>query len=448
MISRTSLLCSALLCVFPAFAGPAAFPGAEGFGAGTGGGRGGKVIIVANLNDSGPGSLRAACEADGPRVVLFRVAGLIELGSPIAIRQPFLTIAGQSAPGDGVCLRGYGLSVDTHDVVIRFLRSRPGDIAGKEVDAMAIGGASRNVILDHCSASWGVDEVLSPSGGISDITVQWCIISEGLNRSVHHKGAHGYGSLARAVGGVSFHHNLWAHNTARNPRLGDNYGKPPFPTFDVRANVMYDYGSMCSGMTGDILSVNYVGNYIKPGPSSNRARAPIVFTDTADAKYFIAGNVVEGRPEWTADNRALFDRTESRGRRLVTVVPRPFDAPKVTEAGARAALLAVLESAGANRPVRDAVDARIVAEVRRGAGAIIDSQWEVGGWPVYRPARPPADADRDGMPDEWEKARGLNPRDAGDAAGDRNNDGYTNLEEYLNERAAKPLGRPRAMLAP
>jgi pectate lyase len=396
---------------------------------------------VTNLNDAGPGSLRAACGSEGPRIVVFRVAGIIDLQSPLEIAEPYITIAGQSAPGDGICLRGYNLEIRTHDVVVRFLRSRPGESSGKEVDAISVGGNSRNVVLDHCSASWSVDEALSPSGGISDVTVQWCIISEALNHSVHHKGAHGYGSLVRAAGGVSLHHNLWAHNNARNPRLGDNYGRPPYPTFDFRNNVVYDYGGMCSGMTGDVLSVNYVSNYIRPGPSSNRQRGPIVLTDQADAKYYIAGNVVEGNPELSADNTRMFDRMEWKGRRLVTLFDQPFAAPEVTTLPAQAAFEAVLDWAGAALPIRDAVDARIVSEARKGSGSIIDSTRQVGGWPVYRSGRPPRDQDGDGIPDAWEKAHGLNPRDASDASADRDGDGYSNLEEYLNELARRGQAR-------
>ncbi len=409
-----------------------AFPGAEGFGSAARGGRGGAVLLVTNLDDSGAGSFRAACEARGPRIVVFRVGGIIDLKSAIHIREPFLTIAGQTAPGDGVCLRGNEFVIDTHDVIVRYLRSRPGDISGKEVDAIGIGGNSHDVILDHCSASWSVDEALSPSGGIRDVTVQWCIIAEGLNKSVHHKGPHGYGSLVRAVGGLTLHHNLWAHNTARNPRLGDNYGRPPFPLFDVRNNVMYDYGAVCSGLTGDILSVNYVGNYIRPGPSSNRTRGPIVFADTADAKYFVEGNIVEGRDDLSEDNRKLFDKTEIKGRRVVTVAARAFATPKPETTSARDALEAVLARSGATLPVRDAVDERIVLDVRNHSGRIVDSQREVGGWPTYRSAVAPPDTDGDGMPDDWEIAHGLNPRDPSDAAKKRNGSGYTNLEEYIN----------------
>lgn len=410
-----------------------AFPGAEGFGAHTPGGRGGRLLPVVNLEDSGPGSLRAACAAEGPRIVIFRVAGILDLKSGIKVTQPYLTLAGQTAPGDGVCLRGFGLDIRTHDVVVRHLRSRPGDISGKEVDAINVGRGAHDVILDHCSATWAVDENLSPSGSISNVTVQWCIIAEGLNRSVHRKGAHGYGSLVRAVGGLSLHHNLWAHNNARNPRLGENYHQPPFPTFDVRNNVIYNFGEMCSGMTGDNLRVNYVANYIRPGPNSNRQRGVIVFTDTAEANYHVADNVVEGEEDATKDNGRLFDRTEFKGKKLVTRELQPFPAPEIRTTEAAAALAEVLQSAGATRPVRDAVDQRIIASVRGRTGSIIDSPAQVGGWPEYRAGAPAPDSDADGMSDGWEKEHQLNPKDSSDANRDQDGDGYTNIEEFLND---------------
>ncbi|HEX6625833.1 MAG TPA: hypothetical protein VF064_19105, partial [Pyrinomonadaceae bacterium] len=270
-----------------------AFPGAEGFGSTTPGGRGGRVILVTNLEDSGPGSLRAACEAEGPRVVVFRVAGLITLASPIVVKNPYLTIAGQTAPGDGVCLRNHTFIVATHDVIVRYLRSRLGDLVGEAADAITLGTGARNVVLDHCSASWSIDEVLSLTGNVSDVTVQWCLIAEALNRSKHAKGAHGYGSLSRANGPVSWHHNLWAHNDARNPRLGDNNGRPPYPTFDVRNNVVYDYGQIASGLTQGVLKVNYVANYIRPGPSS-KARPPIRVGGPSELLFHIRDNVFEG----------------------------------------------------------------------------------------------------------------------------------------------------------
>lgn len=411
-----------------------AFPGAEGFGAHTAGGRGGRVIYVRNLDDAGPGSLRAAVQTTGPRIIVFAVSGVIDLKSPIEILEPFVTIAGQSAPGDGICLRGYGLRVESHDVVIRFLRSRPGDVAGKEVDAVSVGGSSYNVVLDHVSATWCVDECLSPSGGIRDVTVQWSVIGESLNRSVHGKGEHGYGSLVRAIGGVTLHHNLWIHNSARNPRLGDNYGKPPYPVFDVRNNVMYNWGGVCSGMTGDRLNANYVGNYLRPGPDSS-SRPPIALTKTADVTYFVEGNIVEGRPE--AQGEAMFAPREEAGRKLFRLVDRPFETAAVSATGATAALEEVLEYAGAVLPDRDAVDARLAGHVRSRSGRIINSQNDVGGWPQYRNAPPPKDSDEDGMPDDWEKARKLNAADSSDGAKDRDADGYTNVEEYLNGLARK-----------
>lgn len=417
-----------------------AFPGAEGFGAETPGGRGGRVLVVRSLADSGPGSLREAVETKGPRIVVFAVSGIIDLRTPLRVTEPYLTLAGQSAPGMGVCLRGDGLRIETHDVVVRHLRSRPGEALGREVDAISVGGAARRVVIDHCSAAWSVDEALSPSGAIAGVTVQWCLIGEALRKSVHSKGGHGYGSLVRANGGVTLHHNLWAKNTARNPRLGDNYGRPPWPVFDVRNNVMALWGAVCSGMTGDRLMANYVGNYLKPGPESIR-RPPIVLTQRADVEYYLAGNIIEGWPEFAENDGRYFTPPEAGGRRLFRLVPAPFPAPPVRTTGAREAYEAVLAGAGATRPARDAVDARIIAEVRRGGGRIVDHTREAGGWPEYPAAAAPPDADADGMPDAWEKARGLDPRNAADAAADRDGDGYTNIEEYLNALAA---GQARA----
>ena len=407
-----------------------AFPGAEGFGANTAGGRGGRVIAVTSLADSGPGTLRAATEAAGPRIVVFRVGGLIDLVKPLRITEPFVTIAGQTAPGDGICLRGSELSIQTHDVVVRHIRVRPGDILGAEVDAVNIGGESHDVILDHVSATWSVDESLSPSGAVRNITVQWCLIGESLRKSVHKKGEHGYGSLVRAAGGVTLHHNLWVKNTARNPRLGDNYGKPPFPLFDVRNNVMYNWGGICSGMTGDDLRANYVGNYLKPGADSS-GRPPIVLTETAQVRYFLDGNVVVGRPEQTRDKAAMF----APGKGRVELMAAPFDTAPVRTTSAEAAYEEVLAQVGALLPTRDSVDHRIIEEVRTGQGRIIDSQKEVGGWPVYRNGVPLADSDGDGMPDAWESGRGLNPKDPADGA-KISASGYSNVETYLNSLTA------------
>lgn len=409
-----------LLAAAPALAQLPAFPGAEGYGAATPGGRGGKVLIVANLNDAGPGSLRAALAAEGPRIVVFRVAGMLDLKSPVRITQPFVTVAGQSAPGDGITLRHYGILIDTHDVVIRHLRVRPGDLSGAEVDGIAIGGNSANVVIDHCSVSWAVDENLSPSGAISDVTVQWSIISEALNRSVHGKGAHGYGSLVRASGGLTMHHNLWAHNSSRNPRLGCNYGRPPFPQFDIRNNVIYNAGG--ANVAGDIFSANYIANYHKQGPDSSPEHPIFSPTEKAVLRFYIADNY-PAKLRWFA-------------RSGIMEASAPFAAPPVRTTSAAIAYEEVLARAGASLPRRDAVDQRVIREVREGAGAHIDSQWEVGGWPEMRTGRPPRDTDRDGIPDEWEVPRGLNPHDAADAVRAAPS-GYTWIEEYLNELAAR-----------
>jgi hypothetical protein len=408
-----------------------AFPGAEGFGSTTRGGRGGRVIFVTNLNDDGPGSLRAACEAEGPRIVIFRVAGTIALARPIMVRNPFMTLAGQTAPGDGICLRDFPFAVATHDVVVRYLRSRLGDVSGRAEDCIDFFHGASNSIFDHCSATWSIDEALSLSGHDSNVTVQWCLIGESLNRSKHPKGPHGYGSLARADGPVSFHHNLWVHNDARNPRLGDNYGRPPYPVFDVRNNVIYDYGQTCSGLTQGRLQVNYVANYIKPGPSSE-ARTPIRVGKPSNLLFYIRDNVFESHGDMTADNALFFDAVTIDGQRQVQTVAEPFYVAPVKILPAREAFAFVLATVGASLPVRDPVDARIVDEVRRGGGRIINSQAEVGGWPVLKPGTPPPDSDNDGMPDDWESRHGLNPHDPSDAVLDNDHDGYTNLEEYLN----------------
>ncbi|MEI6948998.1 hypothetical protein V9K67_17565 [Paraflavisolibacter sp. H34] len=434
------LLCAGLLCL-AAGNSPAqknflpAFPGAEGFGAATPGGRGGKVFTVTTLADSGPGSLREACAAKGPRIVVFNVSGVIELLTPLVVTEPYLTIAGQTAPGDGICLKRRELNIFTHDVILRYIRSRPGDISGLEMDAISIGKNAHDVIADHCTANWSVDECLSPSGAIYNVTVQWCLIGQSLQKSVHKKGAHGFGSLVRGIGGISLHHNLWINNTARNPRLGDNYNQPPWPTIDVRNNVMYNWSQMCSGMTGGNISANYINNYLKPGPNSSD-RAPIVLTETSQVKFYVAGNVVEGRPQFTARPAALFDSSAgtAKGLQLFTLTNQPFPVANVKTSSAEQAYRDVLEQVGASRPVRDSIDTWLIRQVRTNTGKLIDSQNEVGGWPVYVPAAPRTDTDGDGLPDAWEKAHGLNPRDATDGAKKaKGKQGYTHIEVYINE---------------
>src|SRR6266498_2069213 len=403
-----------------------AFPGAQGFGSTTPGGRGGKVIPVTNLNDSGDGSFRAACDAEGSRIIIFRVSGMISLAAPLIVKNPYLTIAGQTAPGDGVCLRNFTLNIATHDVVVRYLRSRLGDLSGQEADSITLLSGAHDVVIDHCSATWSVDESLSLAGNVSNVTVQWCLIGNALNHSKHAKGDHGYGSLSRANGPVTWHHNLWAHNNSRNPRLGDNYGRPPFPTFDVRNNVMYDYGEICSGLTQGVLKVNYVANYIRPGPSS-KARTPIHVGAPSELSFYIRDNVFEGNKTLTVDNSQFFDPLTIEGKKQIETVSQPFASAPVEISSAKDAYEAVLKSVGASLPHRDSVDAQIIYEVRNGKGSIIDSQTQVGGWPELKSIAPPVDNDGDGMPDSWERHHGLNPRDASDGASDKDKDGYTNL---------------------
>jgi pectate lyase len=412
-----------------------AFPGAEGFGAFTPGGRGGKVYVVTSLADSGAGTFREACSAKGPRTVVFNVSGIIELKTPLVISNPYITIAGQTAPGDGICLKRRELKISTHDVIVRYIRSRPGDIEGAEMDAISVVNGGHDVILDHCSANWSIDEGLSPSGDIYNITVQWCLIGQALLHSVHKKGAHGFGSLVRGTGGITLHHNLWIDNVARNPRLGDNYNKPPWPTIDVRNNVMYNWGDMASGMTGGNISVNYVGNYLKPGPSSSNRR-PIVLTKTSKVQFYLKDNIVEGRPHHTASPDSMFE--DGGDRALYQIVEQAFKVPPVKMSSAEQALKDVLATVGASRPVRDSVDARLIREVETNTGKMIDSQNDVGGWPVYRSVKPYKDTDKDGIPDSWEIENKMNHKNPADAM-EKVSEGYTRLEIYMNGRRLLPM---------
>ena len=440
MFLRT--LCLAAACAaacLNAFPGEVtAFPGAEGFGRLTPGGRGGKVFHVTTLADKGPGSLRAACEAEGPRIVVFDTGGTIELQSDLRIRNPFITVAGQTAPGGGVCLKNFALNIkDTHDVVIRHLRIRPGDVMKKELDAVTVDNCER-LILDHCSASWGIDETVSTTGASRDITVQWCVISESLTDSCHKKGKHGYGSLISAQdGGVTYHHNLYAHHTSRNPRLGSNGGTAGM-TLDFRNNVIYDWGFRAgySGK-GDVVRVNYINNWLKPGPGTKKEVRDLAFhLGDATMSMFLEGNVIEG-----ASKRKLHDnwRMIAKGESFPENTPTdgcraaaPFAVPAPGTVSARTALEQVCQMAGALPSRRDAVDARIIESVRGGTGGHIDSQDQVGGWPALEPGTPRTDTDGDGMPDEWEKKTGLNPEDPADGAADGDGDGHTNVEEWMN----------------
>ncbi|MCU0881229.1 MAG: hypothetical protein MUF14_01010 [Hyphomonadaceae bacterium] len=404
------------------------------------GGRGGRVIRVTSLEDSGPGTLRAAIETRGPRTVIFDIGGTIILRSPLVIRHPNITIAGQTAPGGGITLRGQEFRVSSGEVIVRFLRIRVGDEQGIEADALSL-TSGRNIIIDHCSASWSTDETLSVSqrltrgeGQLDLVTVQWSIITESLDRSVHSKGAHGYGSLVRGSAGsrYSFHHNLWAHHRARMPRPG-NFTSPAEdsegPVFDFTNNVFYNWGGDDGDASGynvdeDAISrYNFRSNAYLTGPQSLAARA---FVESAPgARAHFSGNSMNGA---TPDQRSL---VRLRRSEVGYFSETPFDTGGLLAVPADQALRRVLALAGASR-VRDAVDARVVASLETRSGRIIDSQRDVGGWPVLDPGRPWQDNDSDGMPDDWERANGLEPANPADGPADADRDGYTNLEEWMN----------------
>jgi pectate lyase len=431
-----------------------AFPGAEGAGALTPGGRGGAVLVVTSLNDRGPGSLRQALEADGPRTVVFGVAGLITLETPVEINHPFLTLAGQTAPGVGVCVRGQSVHINTHDVIIRHVRFRRGNLTVRD-DALG-GNPVANVIIDHVSASWGLDENLSlyrhmvnvPGGParklpVENLTIQWTISSEALDLNRHAFGGTWGGQEC------SFHHNLFACNTGRNPSIGMGGG------FDFRNNVLFNWRHRSiDGGTGS-SRVNLVANYFKPGPATAgelrrricklEPRGPLT-DEPGIGFWYVAGNHVDGSPEVTADNWAGGVQYEGARVEKGLVVPaaneagarsdRAFPSAPVTEQTAVEAYGLVLAHAGASLPRRDAVDLRVIESVRTGQptyrDGIINTPADVGGWPEYPHAVAPPDSDSDGLPDDWERRHGLDPNDRSDAARDADGDGYTSIEEYLN----------------
>ena len=426
-----------------------AFPGAQGFGANTPGGRGGRVIEVTNLNHDGPGSLQAACRAKGPRIVVFRVAGIIP--GPIHIREPYITIAGQTAPGDGICIKDGPIHVEyTHDVIIRYLRVRPGDSPLGDVpenrDCIRIYGITskdrpcHDVIVDHCSGSWGLDENLQAYGSCWNITYQWCISSEGLDDSIHPEGPHGKGMiLGCREATVTMHHCLLAHNRDRNPLLQSKREKRP-SIFDIRNNVVFRQGRAFAMVVGHSRT-NFAGNYLKVKGPVNPVTRFGLYAHNPWPKYgpiqiYVQDNLwpwanEAGQDAWSVVQPFVKGkRTYTRwGKRL----DKPVATPPVTTESAEAAYESVLKYAGCTLPVRDVVDARIVEEVRNGTGGFIDTQNEVGGWPVYASTKAPADSDHDGMPDAWEKRFGFNPNDAKDGPQDRDGDGYTNVEEFLNQ---------------
>jgi pectate lyase len=416
-----------------------AFPGAQGGGAYTPGGRGGRVIEVTSLADSGAGTLREAIGAKGPRIVVFRVGGLIELKNRITINEPFIAIAGQSAPGDGICVKGQTLVINTHDVVIRHMRFRRG-ATDKDDDAVK-GYPTGNIMIDHCSFSWATNENVSlyrqrskTEAGYAptkNITIQWSISSEALDCSSHSRGGIWGGQNG------SFHHNLLACNSEANPNI--MYGE----RFDFRNNVLFDWRHKAIEGGYGPASINVVANYFKSGPAAhgNAGRqlcrpGSRFWGNPQDVwgSWYIADNFVEGDEKVTANNwlGVKPDANSPASLKAATAFP----SPRITQQDAKSAYELVLAGSGATLPVRDAVDKRVADMVRTGkpsvGNGIIKDPNQVGGWPIYRNGEAPKDSDHDGMPDEWEKRNGLNPDNASDAVLDKDGDGYTNIEEFLN----------------
>lgn len=406
---------------------PIAFPGAEGYGKYATGGRGGRVITVNNLNDSGPGSLREAVEQRGRRVVVFAVDGTIELKSHLRINNDSITIAGQSAPGDGICLKDYPLIVNASNVIVRYLRVRVGD--RHHLDSDGLGGGrygQKNVILDHLSVSWSIDECLSIYK-TENLTVQWCLVSHSLNKSVHTKGSHGFGGI---WGGykATFHHNLLANHASRNPRFSSVDGTK---MVDHRNNVIYNWGFKSAYGGGHYGEINMVNNYYKPGPASLHHRLLDIAED-GTGKYYVAGNVMEGDEAVTADNWSAIGGKDLRAARVTAAFAyEPIQEDTPLEAYRR-----VLKKVGCSLR-RDSYDLHVLKQVRKGQGhdgvnGIINSQSEVGGWPRLRNGKVLKDTDGDGIPDQWERRHGLNPQDASDASAYTLSKDYTNVEMYLN----------------
>ncbi|MBW4888998.1 thrombospondin type 3 repeat-containing protein [Mucilaginibacter sp. HMF5004] len=450
-----------------------AFPGAEGGGAYSFGGRGGRVIVVTNLNDSGPGSLRDACEQGGARIVVFNVAGIIKLKLPISIRAPYITIEGQSAPGDGICIAGESVWIDTHDVVARFLRFRRGATDVTRRDDGFGGNPVGNIMLDHLSGSWGLDEVMSMYRHVYDrtgkslklptvnITMQNCMFAEALDTYNH--------AFGSTIGGHNsmFARNLWANNIARNPSVGMD------GDFNFANNVIFNWWNRSADGGDNRSFYNFINNYYKPGPITptdkpigHRILKPEAGRDKgfkdAFGRVYANGNIIEGNERVTKNNwdgGIQIGEGPDAGRLTDSIRSNePFPMPKIALLTAQEAHDYVLENVGANLPKRDAVDARIIREVKTGKieyvpntdnhvgsqflkhrlpddsykQGIITDVSQVGGYPEYK-GTPYKDSDNDGIPDAYEIKHGLNPKDAKDSAAmAKDGSGYANIEVYLN----------------
>ena len=476
-----------------------AFPGAEGGGMYTFGGRGGKVLTVTNLNDDGPGSFRWACEQGGARIIVFNVSGNIVLKTPIIVRAPYITIAGQTAPGEGVQISGESFQVDTHDVIIRHMRFRRGNTHVWYREDSFGGNPVGNIMIDHVSAEWGLDENISFYRHMFDlhdgkakrkvptvnVTIQNTISAKALDTRNH--------AIGSTIGGenASFMRNLWADNTGRNPSIG--WGG----VFNFVNNIIYNYVHRTADGGEFSTMSNFINNYYKPGPCTpktalayrivkSESRSNKLFDYPQYGRIYATGNIVEGYPEVTKDNWnggiQIADKDLPNGVpadvKALMRSNEPFEMPHMTIIPSEQTFDKVLENVGATMPVRDIVDQRIVEEVKTGKAyyvnklpkknpygdmwgladaskneegffkyrrlakdsykdGIITNIEQMGGFPKYKKVKPYVDTDGDGMPDEWEIANGLNPNDPSDANKDCTGDGYTNIEKYINGISTK-----------
>lgn len=430
-----------------------AFPGAEGFGRYTTGGRGGTVYHVTNLNDSGTGSLRKGIQQSGKRTIVFDVSGTIELQSELGITKGDLTIAGQTAPGDGICLKNYNVTIKANNVIIRFIRFRLGvdkpDSNGK-IDRDAIWGRNQeNIILDHCSMSWCTDECGSFYDN-TNFTMQWCLLAESLRGSLHPKGYHGYGGIWGGHG-ATFHHNMLAHHDSRNPRMcGSRFcNKADKELVDYRNNVVYNWGSTNSGYAGEGGRYNFVNNYYKSGPATKSSIKYRIFQPNADdgsnsqakgiyGTFYVKGNYMEGKGDnwdWSGfniDNKNNPEMTQGKIKSNTE-----YEVSPVSTHTSAIAFEKVLAYAGASLH-RDAVDTRVSQEAKDGTATctgsvlggkgIIDNPQDAGGWPILKEGNLPDDSDYDGIPDDW----AANNMPAGATFQTISPSGYSYLELYIN----------------
>ncbi len=474
-----------------------AFPGAEGGGMYTAGGRGGKVLVVSNLNDSGPGSFRWACEQGGARIIVFNVSGIIKLKTPVILRAPYVTIAGQTAPGDGVCIAGESFQVNTHDVIVRHMRFRRGNTNVWNREDSFGGNPVGNIMIDHCSCEWGLDENISFYRHMFDmgdgkpsrkeptvnVTIQNTISAKALDTYNH--------AFGSTIGGenTTFMRNLWADNTGRNPSIG--WGG----VFNFVNNIVYNWVHRTADGGEFSTMSNFINNYYKPGPLTPKdspvghriikteSRSKKLFPYAQYGRVFAVGNIMEGNDAVTKDNWnggiQIADKDGKPSAEEVALMRsnEPFPMAHITIIPSEKTFETVLENVGATLPTRDIVDQRIVEEVRTGKAyyvkklpkenpygnnwglkeqsqkedgtfkyrrlgndsykyGIITDPAQMGGYPEYK-GEPRLDSDGDGMPDDWEKANGLNPNDASDANGDCTGDGYTNIEKYINGISTK-----------